>query len=104
MSTMWQPLSIRLGFITGKVTEGPLRAQFQMKCLDLRGGGLLTDDEKLESSPSEKLPSPIKPEERLGKTAARKSFDSLGGASVTEATVVIWEDDAGLVEFADLAR
>lgn len=93
---------MREGFVTGKVTDGPVREQFQMKCLDFMGGGLLTD-EKLLSDPSEKLPSPMIPEERFGKTAAMKSSVWLAGASETEATVFIWEE-AGFAALAAFAR
>ena len=70
---MWRPLSMSVGLFTGKVTAGPLRMQFQMKCLDFRGGGELTEA-KLESEPSEKLPSPMTPNRIDGKTAVQKSL------------------------------
>ena len=72
ISTMWQPLSMREGLFIGKVTAGPVRVQFQMKCLDFKGGAGLTGA-KLESELSEKLPSPTVLDEREGKTAAMKS-------------------------------
>ena len=88
---------MREGFVTGKVTEGPVREQFQIKCLDFRGGGLLTE-EKLESEPSEKLPSPKTPEGRVGKIAATKSSAWVGGASEMEATVFNWEEEFARAE------
>ena len=104
MRTMWQPLSIRADLVTGKVTAGPMSEQSQIKCLDLMGGGSLTE-EKLESDDSERLPFPMAAAESDGKTEAMKSSVSLtGGASVMEATVFICEDDEGFVLWADLAR
>lgn len=95
---------MREGLFTGKVTEGPVREQFQIKCLDLMGGGELTD-EKLESEPSVKLPSPTAPEESEGKTAATKSSVWLDGvASETVATVVICEDEAVFERWMLFAR
>ena len=83
---------MRADLVTGKLTKGPVSEQFQIKCFDFMWGGVLTDA-KLESDPSEKLPSPTTLEEREGKTAAMKSSVSFEGvASVTEATVVIWEE------------
>ena len=93
---------MREGLVTGKVTEGPVREQFHIKCLDLRGGGSLTE-EKLASEPSEKLPSPKTPEGRVGKTAATKSSGWVLEASEMEATVFICEAVLVLAEWADLA-
>ena len=61
------------GLFMGKEATGPVRVQSQIKCLDIMGGGALTEA-KLESEPSEKLPSLRVPEESKGKMAAMKSF------------------------------
>ena len=100
-------MSIKDGFVTGKVTEGPFNKQFHMKCLDLIGGGELTE-EKLESDPSKKLPSPTMQEERFGKTAATKSSAwltlVLPGTSEMEATAFNCVEFPGFALLAALAR
>ena len=105
--TMCEPLSIKVGFVTGKVTEGPFNKQFHMKCLDLIGGGELTE-EMLESDPSKKLPSPTMQEERFGKTAATKSSAWLklvfAGTSEMDETAFNCEELPGLALLAALAR
>ena len=91
MRTMWHPLSMREGLFIGKVTAGPVRVQFQIKCFDFNGGGGLTGV-KLESDPSEKLPSPTAEDERDGKTAAMKSSAWLGFWGTSEMEAMLFMD------------
>ena len=71
INTMWHLLSMSAGLFMGKATEGPVSMQSQTKCLDFRGGGLLTEL-KLFSELSVRFALPTTVEDREGKAAAMK--------------------------------